>query len=831
MKKIWSYVYIVLLLIIMNTVSYAQDYSDAEIKTVFIYQFGLNINWENENKIDKFKIAVYGKDETIVPYLKNLAGIQTLKGKQIEVLRFNNIPELLKFKPQIIYVNEKRNYELKTIINSVKGKNILVISNKSQQQELVMINFIYSAEKTIDFEINKKKISEQNLKILPKLLLLGGTEIDVKELYKEQEIELEEEKEKVEILIKKLERQKNLISELNIEIEQKLIELKKQQNEIIIQYKKINDQKKTLITVQNDVKEQRTLLSLKTNELIKKQYKINIKEKIIKKQNKKVEEGIKILKKLTNEIEEKQKEITEKQKKIDIQSEELGVQAIKIDTQQNILIITGIVLIIIISLSVLLIKSNKTKQQINKELKTKNKEVRLRNAEILQKNKKIQAQATELERFNKTLEAGNIEILQKNEEIQIQSDELELINTELEKHRNQLEQLVRERTAELLTAKEKAEESDRLKSAFLANMSHEIRTPMNAIVGFSNLLNNKEFDKKKRKELISYITHSSDTLLHLINDIIDISKIEAGQLEIIKENCFINTTFDELINIYEEKHISDLNNKIEIKFIKKEDEDIILYTDSIRLQQILINLIDNALKFTENGFVEIGYSIKESVNKNEVIFYIKDTGIGLTKQQQNKIFSRFTKLENEREKLYRGAGLGLSICKNIVELLGGEIWLDSKLNKGSTFYFSIPYNKDIQSKKEKHTVAQVVKSSDLSEKTLLIAEDEISNFKLLKMFLSETNIKIIHAKNGNEAFEKYIKEKIDLILMDIKMPIADGLKTTKRIRIENPNIPIIAQTAFAMENDSKMCINAGCNDYITKPINKHKLLDLIYKYL
>ena len=299
----------------------------------------------------------------------------------------------------------------------------------------------------------------------------------------------------------------------------------------------------------------------------------------------------------------------------------------------------------------------------------------------------------------------------------------------------------------------------------------------------------------------------------------------------VKENCFINTTFDELINIYEEKHISDLNNKIEIKFIKKEDEDIILYTDSIRLQQILINLIDNALKFTENGFVEIGYSIKESVNKNEVIFYIKDTGIGLTKQQQNKIFSRFTKLENEREKLYRGAGLGLSICKNIVELLDGEIWLDSELNKGSTFYFSIPYNKDIQNKKEKHTVAQVVKNFDLSDKTLLIAEDEISNFKLLQMFLSETNIKIIHAKNGNEVYEKYKKEKIDIILMDIKMPISDGLKTTKKIRLENPNIPIIAQTAFAMENDKNMCINNGCNDYITKPIKKHRLLDLIYKHL
>ena len=193
----------------MNTGSNAQEYSNNEIKTVFIYQFGLNINWENEDKIDEFKIAVYGNDKTILPNLKNLARSQTLKGKPIKVLWFNNIPELLKSEPHIVYVNEKRNYELGAIFKSVKGKNILVVSNKSQDQKHIMINFIYSADETINFEINKKTIAEQNLKILPKLLLLRGTEIDVKELYKEQEVELSVEKEKVEALRNELERQKN----------------------------------------------------------------------------------------------------------------------------------------------------------------------------------------------------------------------------------------------------------------------------------------------------------------------------------------------------------------------------------------------------------------------------------------------------------------------------------------------------------------------------------------------------------------------------------------------------------------------------------------------
>ncbi|MCD4795200.1 MAG: tetratricopeptide repeat protein [Bacteroidales bacterium] len=365
-------------------------------------------------------------------------------------------------------------------------------------------------------------------------------------------------------------------------------------------------------------------------------------------------------------------------------------------------------------------------EKIEKELQVKNLQIEKNNSEI--KTQKIiiysllfffllilvfahliRKQYQQKKKANILLENQNHEILEKNEElfqqkeeIQTQSNELEIINKELEKHRNQLEQLVRERTAELITAKEKAEESDHLKSAFLANMSHEIRTPMNAIIGFSNLLNKNKLGKDKRKELISHITHSSDTLLNLINDIIDISKIESGQLEIYKNKCYVNEILDELFNIYEEKTISKLKKNIELKFVKKEKEDFALYTDSIRLQQVLINLIDNALKFTEKGFVEIGYNIKDSSNKQDIIFYVKDTGIGLTKPQQKKIFRRFTKLEKERKKLYRGAGLGLSICKSIIELLDGKIWLDSELNKGSTFYFSIPYNKDIQSKKRKN---------------------------------------------------------------------------------------------------------------------------------
>ena len=302
-------------------------------------------------------------------------------------------------------------------------------------------------------------------------------------------------------------------------------------------------------------------------------------------------------------------------------------------------------------------------------------------------NELLSSQYQKIENKNKQLHDQNEEIQQLNEELSSSNEALYSQNEELENHRNNLEKLVKERTVDLEITKEKAEESDRLKSAFLANMSHEIRTPMNAIVGFTNLLNDPELTDETKEELTIQINHNSGILLNLINDIIDIAKIESGQLTIKKEECSVNEVIEKLVTIYQNKLSTFTNNQIEF-LVKIPEKNIVVFTDPLRFQQILVNLIDNAIKFTEKGKVEVG--IVDENNKTDISFYVKDTGIGLSEKQKEIIFKRFTKAEDNRKKLYRGAGLGLAICKDIVEILEGKIWVESEEDKGSTFYFSIP---------------------------------------------------------------------------------------------------------------------------------------------
>jgi len=421
----------------------------------------------------------------------------------------------------------------------------------------------------------------------------------------------------------------------------------------------------------------------------------------------------------------------------------------------------------------------------------------------------------------------NVHILKKsNDEIGALYDNFNSMLQQLvlrEQARNNAEQ-------DMLLAKEKAEESDRLKSAFLANMSHEIRTPMNAILGFAELLTlpDSSLTDEERINYTKLIHNSGNNLLHLIDDIIDISKIEAGQLKIIIKETHINRILKELVVSYNE--IKKLKGRENVDLILNETaltQDIVLKTDPLRFQQIISNLIDNALKFTEDGFIEFGYHIQ---SKNFLLFYVKDTGIGIEQNKKQAIFDRFRKLEDDKTRVFRGAGLGLAICRNLVELLGGKIWVESVPGAGSSFYFTIPYI--ISQTNKAYKTEHETYSFDWSKKKILIAEDEPANIIYLEEVLKPTSAVILKAVNGKQAVEIYKNHpEIDIVIMDIKMPEMDGYEASEQIKKINSLVPIISQTAYAMPDEREKAFHSGIDDYLTKPIKPSSLLSVINKHL
>jgi len=375
----------------------------------------------------------------------------------------------------------------------------------------------------------------------------------------------------------------------------------------------------------------------------------------------------------------------------------------------------------------------------------------------------------------------------------------------------------------LFEAKEKAEESDRLKSAFLANMSHEIRTPMNGILGFASLLNRPNLSGESQKMYIKLIEKSGIRMLEIINNIISISKIESGLLEVNNIEFNINEQQENLYTFFKPEVEA---KKIDFSFKSSLSlKHSIINTDKDKFLSILTNLIKNAIKYTEKGSIEFGYNLKGKFLE----FYIKDTGIGIKSNRQEVVFERFIQADIEDKMAVQGAGLGLAISKAYVEILGGKIWVESEIGKGSAFYFTIPYNTLSVNKTDKNNVIPdgEIKNKIKRLNILLVEDDKISRLLINAMF-ERTNCNILQAKNGLEAIELCKKRSdIDLILMDIRMPEMDGYEATRKIREFNKDVIIIAQTAFALSGDKEKSIKAGCNEYITKPILKERLFALI----
>ena len=382
--------------------------------------------------------------------------------------------------------------------------------------------------------------------------------------------------------------------------------------------------------------------------------------------------------------------------------------------------------------------------------------------------------------------------------------------------------LIYEDTTEIVNNKKKLEDFNKQKTTFLSNMSHEIRNPVNTIVGFSDLLSDCKNGYIKQREYINIIKESAKMLTKLINDVLDMTKIESGKLDLVKGVFDVNRLINEL-------HTTNKGNTNKgVKLLtNKQFSTFKINNDEIRFRQVFNNLLSNAIKFTKSGQIEFGYK----KDKDDIVFYVKDTGIGIKKEDFPKIFKRFEQLNTDKR---IGHGLGLSISNELVKLMGGQLWFDSEFKSGSTFYFTVS-NEELD---ENRSLKRGKKSNkdlhlDLNNKTILIVEDIDFNAKLLISYLEETNANIIVAVDGNDALIKYNKNKkiIDLILMDIQIPNMNGNEVTRVIRTVDKDIPIIAQTAYAINEEIPNILKNGFNDLIKKPIEKEELFKIIDKYI
>lgn len=380
----------------------------------------------------------------------------------------------------------------------------------------------------------------------------------------------------------------------------------------------------------------------------------------------------------------------------------------------------------------------------------------------------------------------------------------------------------------IIASKEKAEENDRLKTAFLQNMSHEIRTPMNAIMGFSELLIRDFNDKSKLTHYTQIISQRCSDLLVIIGDILDIAKIESGQLPVNIEKCNLNLLFLELKMFFKEHQVKIKKQHVGFRIqTEKLSSNLVIETDKVKLKQILINLIGNAFKFTYEGRIEAGSYFDSD---NTLVFYVSDTGLGIHPDKHEQIFERFIQIDSDAKRSHGGTGLGLSIVKGLVDLLGGKIWLESQPGEGSTFFFTIKTKFSDELLLEPLVLKSPMKTA-FDNKTILIVEDDIFNAEYLKLLISGKGMQILQTETGREAVEISLSKHVDLVFMDIQLADMNGYDAILEIKKHKPDQKIIVQSAYAASEDKIRAFEAGCTDYISKPLKSDVLFSMLNKYL
>lgn len=848
--------YLIILLLLV-TAKASSQFNESIVKSAMIFNLLEYIDWQEE----PVYLGMYTDDTVKINELRKLSknSVSNTKVLAINIKEPHRIESL-----NAIYIDEKFNEEIPFIYNKLSDSKTLVITDNYNEPLFYMIN-LYKKNEKLSFSINRKNLEDKGFNYSTDILIHGGTFTDLKEVYLETYKQLNKNKKQVKELkdyskqlIDSTNAYKNLNKNLTYRIDSLEENIKERENRLKKLEENIEERKNNLSQQMREIKKQQNLQKELREEV--RSYKNTI--------NKSEQE----LLDLNKIIEQKQTEITGQNKLLKRKNTEIESQRRTI-----LLSIISLILLVFAVISSLwaYVTKRKTSRYLETEVDKRTKELSASEANfkslvqnipdyIIRYNEEFKVTFMNKNLYNLFHPDNQTEVNSTGaEEIIKKSLVSEVINSDNPIHKEITYKIKNKRIIldwvlvpikdnsgklhsvlgvsrdistlkkiqdELKEAKEKAEKSDHLKSAFLANMSHEIRTPLNAILGFSNLLKNASFSEEEKNEYIEIIREKGYHLLKLIDDIIDISKIEAGYMDVDFKETDLNTLLNNTYKVFSEE-LAKNNKQDDIELIlenkKFESNNSKIITDESRLRQVIFNLLSNATKFTEKGHIKFGCK-KEM---NTLLFFVEDTGIGIESEKQPYVFNRFMQVFEGKDKLYGGTGLGLSISQKIVEMLGGKIWLNSKMNKGTTFSFTIPYktnNEDNQTINKSNKIY----SKDFKGKEIMIVDDERSNSLYLKKIIELTNAHPVIANNGNECLN-YLRNnnKVDLILLDIKMPKPNGYEVVELIKNNYPKIPVIAQTAYAMSEDKNKALNSGFDDYLSKPISEDELLNVISKHL
>lgn len=384
----------------------------------------------------------------------------------------------------------------------------------------------------------------------------------------------------------------------------------------------------------------------------------------------------------------------------------------------------------------------------------------------------------------------------------------------------------KERERAINAAEDKLKASLKFRESLVSRLSHEIRTPMTAIIGFTDLLSDPSLSEDLKEKYVHYLNKSGNLLLNLIDNIIDLVQMEAGELDIKNRNFQLNKLMDNLYNQFRSELEKTENKELQFRLTKGMEGNFKINSDEDKIRQVLSNLLENAFKYTSQGHIEFGYN---KTRNNVLQFHVKDTGVGIFREKQRIIFEQFYNPDNKSTK-HIGSGLGLTISRAVIEKMGGQITVDSEPDKGSHFYFTLPAE-ELEPESEKEIPTDKQSKYQWSGKNILVAEDVDTNFVFVEAALRKTKAHVIRAQNGQEAVEIIKENPVDIVLMDIQMPKMNGYEATRKILEKNPSIPVIAQTAFVMEGERERSLEAGCVDYLPKPIKLNQLLETVGKHI